>query len=65
MPTKKEKEKRKKTANMLLQKYLLTHLAAATATTLERKQFRVSLPPNPPPEDTDPQETSIVITSYL
>lgn len=35
------------------EKYLLTHLAAATATTLERKQFRVSFPPNPPPEDKD------------
>ena len=28
----------------------ITYLAAATATTLLRKQLRVSLPPNPPPD---------------
>lgn len=28
----------------------ITYLAAVTATTLLRKQLRVSLPPNPPPD---------------
>lgn len=51
----------KKTANMLPKRHLVTYLAAATATTLERKQFRVSFPPNPPPEIID-KKTSLVIT---
>lgn len=34
-----------------------TYLAAATATTLVRKQLRVSLPPNPPPTNRQNKRT--------
>ena len=39
----------------------LSYLAAATATALERKQFRVSLPPNPPPTERKKEKNSPIL----